>query len=382
MNIHERYMRAAIRLARKAEGMTSPNPIVGACVVRGGKIVGQGFHAMAGLPHAEVNALERAGVRAQGATLYVTLEPCDHFGRTPPCTNAIIKSGVKKVVIGMKDPCPVNDGRGIRKLKGHGIKTVVGVLEEEAMSINKPYIKYIKEGMPYVTVKVAESLDGKIATRTGDSRWITAPDARHRAHRLRSSVDAVMVGVTTVLRDDPRLVPYLIDRRPKTKDRRPRNTQYAIRNTKKLVRVIVDSSLRTPPRAKVLSYCRQSPLIIATTEGASGRKREALEGRGAEVLTVKSKRGRVDARRLLEKLAERGIMHILVEGGGTLIASLVEERLVDRFLFFIAPVIIGGKDAVTSVEGLGVGKVGESLSLKVLTVKRLARDILIETEAG
>ncbi|MBI4975025.1 MAG: bifunctional diaminohydroxyphosphoribosylaminopyrimidine deaminase/5-amino-6-(5-phosphoribosylamino)uracil reductase RibD, partial [Candidatus Omnitrophica bacterium] len=209
MTIDERYMRIAIDLAKKAEGKVSPNPIVGAVIVRNGLVIGRGYHKGPGLPHAEINALRRAGSRAKGASLYISLEPCDHFGRTPPCTAAIIKSGIKKVVVGMKDPNPINNGRGIQKLRKAGIKVIVGVLKEEERSINKPYIKFITNKVPYVTVKVAQSLDGKIATKTGDSRWITQEDSRRYVHQLRSSVDAVMVGVNTVIKDDPLLISRL-----------------------------------------------------------------------------------------------------------------------------------------------------------------------------
>ena len=356
-------MRIALKLATRAEGMTSPNPIVGACVVKAGKIVGKGFHEMAGLPHAEALALREAGPLAKGATLYVTLEPCDHFGRTPPCTMAIIKSGVRKVVIGMRDPNPLNNGRGIERLRRHGLTTIAGILEEEARSINRPDCKFSLEKMPYVTVKVAQSLDGKIATRTGDSRWISSNDSRRYVHKLRSKVDAVMVGVDTLLRDDPRLTA----RGPKGKDP---------------ARVIVDSNLRTPLNAKVFSCRARSPLIIAATGGAPVRKKTALEKRGAEVLIVKSREGRVDLRDLLRKLARREITHALVEGGGELIAGLVAEKLVDRFLFFVAPKIIGGRDAPTAVEGRGVAKVREALSVKNLKVQEFSNDLLIEAEAG
>ena len=346
----EKYMRIALGLARKAQGLTNPNPAVGAVIVRDGKIVGRGYHKRCGLPHAEINALTAAGSRAKGAALYVTLEPCDHFGRTPPCTDAIISSKIKRVVIGMKDPNPVNNGRGMKALNRAGIKMIAGVLEDEAKQLNKPFIKFMKTGIPYVTVKVAESIDGKIATKTGDSKWITDEDSRKYVHELRARVDAVMVGVNTVIKDDPLLLSN-------------------IAKWKQPVRVVVDSGLKTPGKARIFSGTDISPVYIATTKHAAKR---------ANVLTVKADRGKVDLKDLLKRLGKMGVIHVLVEGGGELIAGLVEKRLVDEFLFFIAPKIIGGKAAITPVEGSGIRKMGEALMLKDVKIRKFAKDILIE----
>ena len=356
--MHERYMRRAIELALRAEGQTSPNPLVGACVVKGGRIVGEGLHKMAGLPHAEVNALNAAGQKAKGASLYVTLEPCDHFGRTPPCTEAIIRSGIKEVIIAMRDPNPINNGRGIRRLKKSGIKTVQGVLEDKAKAMNRPYIKFITKGLPYVTLKLAESLDGKIATSRGDSKWITGEEARRRVQFLRGRVDAVMVGVNTIIKDDPRLTLRV--------------------GKKKLTRIILDSRLRTPLDARIFADSERSPIVIAAAEGANQNKARALEKRGALVLSVKSRRDKVDIVQLLKILAEMGMMHILVEGGGELAASLIENGLADHLLFFIAPKIIGGRDAVTSVEGDGVDLVSGAVRVKGIKLRRFGEDILVE----
>lgn len=325
----EKYMRIAIRLAKKAEGRTSPNPIVGAVIVKNNKIVGAGYHKKCGLPHAEINALLKAGKKTAGATMYVTLEPCDHYGRTPPCTDAIIRSGIKKVVVGMRDPNPVNNGRGIRKLRSNRIKVETGVLEKEAADINKPYIKFITTGLPYVTVKVAQSLDGKIATRTGSSKWISSEDSRRYVHDLRSKVDAVMVGANTVIKDDPSLLSR------SSKGRQP-------------VRIIVAAKTKIPKKAKIFLDLDRSPVVI-----------------------VKS---------MLEALSQEGVTNILVEGGGELIASLVEKKLVDRFLFFVAPKIIGGRDAKTAVEGLGISDIKEAIDFKNVTIKKFKKDILIEAE--
>ena len=363
MSTDERYMRLAIKLAKRAEGLTNPNPLVGAVIVKNNRIIGKGYHKKCGLPHAEVNALEKAGRHAKGAILYVTLEPCDHFGRTAPCTDAVIRSGVKTVMIAMKDPNPVNNGRGINKLNKHGIKTTTGILRKEAITLNRPYIKFITKKMPYITLKLAESLDGKIATRTGDSKWITQEDSRRYGHELRGKVDVVMVGVNTVIKDDPLLTSK-------------------IRNAKQPIRIILDDRLRTPLGAKIFTGLDKSPVIIATTRVASKNKVKLYTAEGAEVVMVKSKKGKVDLTELFKMLGKMNVMHILVEGGGQLAASIVEERLADHFLFFIAPKIIGGRNAITSVEGIGAKRVRDALILKNIRIKKFKKDILIEAEAN
>jgi len=342
MDTHEKYMRLAIALAKKAEGMTSPNPMVGAVIVSKRRIVGCGYHKRAGLPHAEINALRQAGAKAKGATLYVTLEPCDHFGRTPPCTDAVIKSDIRRVIIAMKDPNPINNGRGIRKLERHGIKTEVGILAEDAMAMNRPYIKFITKSLPFVTVKVAQSLDGKIATRTGDSKWISSDESRNYVHGLRRMADAVMVGANTVRRDDPLLLSRLF-------------------RGKQPVRVIVGGRSALPSGAKIFSDPNNAPVIVVRPSGSTFG-------------------GKVDLKKMLTALAKKSITNILVEGGGELIAGLVEEGLVDRFLVFIAPKIIGGRDAKTAVEGKGIEKMKDAFKLKNISVKRLKEDILIEAQ--
>ena len=357
MNRDEKYMRLALKLARRAEGLTNPNPTVGAVIVKNGKVVGRGYHKRCGLPHAEINALNDAGDKAKGAVLYVTLEPCDHFGRTPPCTDAIINSGIKRIVIGMKDPNPLNNGRGIKKMKRVGIKTSVGILESDATGLNRPFIKFSTTGLPYVTVKVAESLDGKIATRTGDSKWITGEDSRKYVHELRARVDAVMVGVNTVIKDDP----VLLSRIP---------------GTKQPARVIVDTDLKVPRKSKIFSTVDISPVYIATIKKELGT---GDRGPGC-VISIKADRGRVDLRALLKKLGGIGMIHVLVEGGGELVASLVENRLADEFLFFIAPKIIGGRDALTPVEGNGINRMDQALTFNSMKVRKFKKDILIEAE--
>jgi len=366
MNQHIIYMRIALALAKRAEGKTSPNPLVGALVVRNGRIVGKGYHKKAGTPHAERIALKQAIGKTKEATLYVTLEPCDHYGKTPPCTDAIIQSGIKKVVVGMRDPNPVNNGSGIRRLRNHGIQVEVGVLKEEALAINRPFIKMVTKKMPYVTVKVAQSLDGKIATVSGDSRWITNSRSRAKVHMLRSKVDAILVGVNTVIKDNPLLTVRL-----------PGKSAHA-----RPVRVILDTHLKTPLRSKVVLSASKAPIIIATTKDAASKKALPYLKKGVEIITVPEKRSRVDVKFLLKILAKRHIAHVLTEGGGEVIASLLNEGLVDRMQIFIAPKIIGGSKAPTSVEGGGVRKMSAALNMKTVDVRRIGEDIIIEGELG
>lgn len=356
----EYYMRLALKLALKAKGKTSPNPLVGALLVKAGKIIGQGFHAKAGLAHAEIVALDAAGSRAKGATLYVTLEPCAHTGRTPPCVNRIIASGIKEVVIGMVDPNPLNNGRGIALLKQNNIKVRVGFLEDKLKEINESFIKYITTRIPFVTAKVGQSLDGRIATRTGDSKWITSDKSRSYAHKLRENYDAIMVGVNTVMRDNPRL-----------------NTWFS---KKKLIKIVVDSTLSTPEDSNIFSEDAQ--VIIVTLPSRPGQETENRKSLGAKakILEVKEKSGQINLRDALKKLAQLQIANIIVEGGGTLIGSLFDEKLVDRILFFVSPKIIGGKDAVSSVMGVGAKRVDQAVKLSDLKVKRFDQEFLFEAK--
>ena len=355
---HEYYMNLAIKLALKAKGKTSPNPLVGALVVKNGRIIGKGFHAKAGLSHAEVVALDEAGDKAEGATLYVTLEPCCHFGRTPPCVARIIKSGVKKVIIGMIDPNPLNNGKGIEILRQNKIKVEVGILEDKLRLLNRTFIKYITEGLPFIMVKVAESLDGRIATRTGDSKWITSDKSRDLAHRIRGDFDAIMVGVNTVLRDNPKLDAWFSKKQP--------------------IKIIVDSQLSTPEKANIFSG--SSPVIIATLTTRPGQETEnrKILSQKAKILEIKEKGGQVNLKDLMKKLARLEITSILVEGGGTLIGSLFDEGLVDKIMFFVSPKIIGGKDAISSVMGQGISRVEKAVKLKDITLKRFGEDLLFE----
>ncbi|MCM8792090.1 MAG: bifunctional diaminohydroxyphosphoribosylaminopyrimidine deaminase/5-amino-6-(5-phosphoribosylamino)uracil reductase RibD [Candidatus Omnitrophica bacterium] len=354
---HLYFMKKAIKLALKAKGQTSPNPMVGALIVKGGRIIAEGYHKKAGLPHAEVVALEKAGSKAKGATLYVTLEPCVHFGRTPPCVYRIIESRIKRVVIGMIDPNPLNNGKGIAILERHGVKVEVGFLEEEIKKMNESFIKYITTRLPFVVVKVGQSLDGKIATFSGDSHWITSDFSRKFAHRLRADFDAIMVGVNTILRDNPHLNSPYIKKQPKI--------------------IVVDSHLSTPQDALIFN---NPQVILVTLPSQVGQETDnrRLLSKKATILEVKEKVGQVNLKDMLKKLASKGITSILVEGGGTLIGSLFDERLVDKVMFFISPKIIGGKNAIDSVMGRGVERVDRAFKLKNVTMKRLGEDFLIE----
>ena len=344
----ERYMRLALALARRGLGETSPNPVVGAVVVAGGRIVGRGYHRRAGGPHAEAAALRHAGPRARGATLYVTLEPCNHTGHTPPCCDAILDAGIARVVAAMKDPNPLTNGRGIRRLRRAGVRVTTGVLDAEARRLNAPFVKCMTARMPWVVAKIAQSLDGKIATTTGQSQWISSPQARRFAHQLRRDADAVVIGVNSVLTDDPLLTARDPDR--PARRRRP-------------VKIIVDSRLRTPLARRCFSSASPAPTIVATTVTAA-RKRAALARRGVTVLTLPPSGGRVPLAKLFRLLARRyELTSVLIEGGGELLAGALAERLVDRLVCITAPMVIGGKTAPSSVGGPGVPHLREAIRL-------------------
>ncbi|MDD5692207.1 MAG: bifunctional diaminohydroxyphosphoribosylaminopyrimidine deaminase/5-amino-6-(5-phosphoribosylamino)uracil reductase RibD [Candidatus Omnitrophica bacterium] len=356
----EYYMRLALKLALKAKGKTSPNPLVGALVVKNSRIIGRGFHAKAGLAHAEINALDEAGKKAKGAVLYVTLEPCAHTGRTAPCANRVIESGVKEVVVGMIDPNPLNNGKGIALLKQRNIEVRHGVLADESARINESFIKYIATRLPFVTVKVAESLDGRIATYIGDSKWITSDKSRAFAHKIRKDYDAIMVGVNTVLRDNPRLNAWFSGKQP--------------------VKIIMDSNLSTPENSNIFSGGGQ--VIIITLPSRPGQETENRKRllEKAKIIEVKERSGQINLRDALKRIARLQITNILVEGGGTLIGSLFDERLVDKVLFFISPKIIGGKDAISSVMGKGVRRVDQAIKLRGAKFRHFGEELLVEAE--
>jgi len=307
-------------------------------------------------------ALEEAGSKAKGAALYVTLEPCAHFGRTPPCVDTIIKSGVKNVIVGMVDPNPLNNGRGIAKMKEYGITVRTGFLEDKLKKLNEVFIKYITRKMPFVTVKIAQSLDGKIATKTGDSKWITSDKSRSYAHKMRADFDAIMIGVNTVLRDNPKLDAWFAKKHP--------------------IKIVTDSHLSTPENAGIFSG--NSPVIIATIPAVAGQETDNrnILSQKAKILEVKEKSGEVNLKDMMKKLGAMEITNIIVEGGGTLIGSLFDEGLVDRVMFFISPKIIGGKDSLSSVMGRGISRIDNAIKIKNVVLRHFGEDILVEGDVG
>ncbi|MBR2773532.1 MAG: bifunctional diaminohydroxyphosphoribosylaminopyrimidine deaminase/5-amino-6-(5-phosphoribosylamino)uracil reductase RibD [Selenomonadaceae bacterium] len=349
-------MREALRIARNAEGCTSPNPLVGAVIVKDGKIIAEGWHRQAGTPHAEIHALNMAGDLSRGATLYVTLEPCSHFGRTPPCTQAIINAGISRVVAAMSDPNPKVAGHGFELLRAAGIAVEVGLLEAEARRLNEVFLKWITRRLPFVTMKFACTLDGKIATVAGESQWISSEESRRFTHHLRDINDAILVGVGTVLADNPSLTTRLVE-------------------GKNPVRVIVDSNARTPLESKVVAD-KSARTIVAVTANAPPDKVRALKLRGVEVITAGNFE-RVDLTALMHALAEREITSVLVEGGGTIHFSMLRARLVDKVLAFIAPKLIGGSRALSAVGGEGFAKLSDAVELNDITTTTLGADILI-----
>lgn len=351
----EIFMREALRIAKNAEGRTSPNPLVGAVIVKDGKIVAEGWHRKSGTPHAEVHALNMAGELAKNSTMYVTLEPCSHFGRTPPCANKIVESGVKKVFVAMKDPNPKVAGRGIEILKSAGIEVEVGILEDEARKLNEVFLKYITKKIPFVTAKFACSLDGKISTVGGESQWISCEESRKFSHHLRDINDAIMVGVGTVLADNPSLTTRLD-------------------GGKNPVRIVVDSLARTPIDSKIVRD-GQAKTVLAVTKNAPREKISELKNFGVEIIETDGER--VDLNFLMSELAEREITSVLVEGGGTLHFSMLKENLVDKIFAFIAPKILGGKDALTAVEGAGFEKLSDAVKLKNFSAEKIGEDFLI-----
>lgn len=355
-------MKLVLALARKGEGYTSPNPMVGALIVKNGQIFGRGYHVHAGANHAEVCAIKNAGEKARHGTLYVNLEPCAHTNKkTPPCVPAIIKSGLSRVVIGMRDPNPLVNGKGMRTLEMANIQVVCGVMEKQAMELNRVYIKYITTKLPFITVKYAMSIDGKIATRTGDSKWISNDKSRGFVHRLRSISDAVLVGVNTVIKDNPRLTP----RHGGITGRMP-------------IRIILDSNARIPMKSRILNT-REAVTIVVVTEGAPKSNVEKLKQMGIEIICCKMNKNKVvDIHDLLVRLGKRGIASILVEGGSRVISSFIEEKAIDRIYAFIGPKIIGGKRALVPFWNKGVSKIKDAVSLKDIKVRRFENDIMIE----
>jgi diaminohydroxyphosphoribosylaminopyrimidine deaminase / 5-amino-6-(5-phosphoribosylamino)uracil reductase len=355
------YMKRALDLSLNGIGKTSPNPLVGAVIVKDGKIIGEGYHEYYGGPHAEVNAIKNATEDVEGATIYVTLEPCSHYGKTPPCAELLVNKKLSKVVISMIDPNPKVAGKGVEILKKNGIEVVIGILEKEARKVNEIFLKYIRDKKPFCILKTAMTIDGKIATKTGESMWITNEKSRSYVHELRNQVSGIMVGVNTIISDNPSLTTRLehggID----------------------ATRIIVDSSLRIPLKSKVLNINSPKNTIIATTKNADSKKIEKLKNiEGVEVVVAPMKEYRPNLKYLFDYLGQKCIDSVLVEGGSTLNFSVVKECLVDKVITFLAPKIIGGKDAKTSIGGDGFERLTDAVILHDIQISNFDEDIMIE----
>lgn len=360
------FMTQALRLAAKGRGTASPNPMVGAVVVKAGRIVGKGFHLRPGLPHAEILALRQAGGHAQGATLYVTLEPCCHRNkRTPPCVPALIRSGVRRVVVAMSDPNPSVKGRGLSALRKAGLSVTVGVARREAEELNKAYSHWITTMRPYVTLKAGMTLDGKIATAAGESKWITGTRARREAHRYRLQVDAVLVGVGTVLADDPSLTARVGPTLNDLASRQP-------------LRVVVDSRLRIPLKARILSRQQQAKTVVVTTAAGDASRKRALQQRGIEVLTLPSLGRKVSLPALMRELGRRGVTSVLLEGGGELNAAMLKAGLVQHVRLYLAPVVMGGDDARGVIGGKSPARLASALRLRRIAARSIGDDLVVE----
>ncbi len=355
------FMEMAYSLAEKAKGRTSPNPCVGAVVVKDGRIVGWGYHQEAGQPHAEIVALERAGLRARGATLYLTLEPCVHQGRTPPCVDRLLETGLKRVVVSAYDPNPLVHKKGVARLLQAGIKVETGLLSQLNLQLNESYIKYITSRIPFVTLKAALSLDGKMAASSGDSRWISCPESRYFVQNLRAENDAILVGINTVLKDDPELTVRLEET-----------------SGKKWHRVVLDTFLRFPPGARLLKDLRGGKVIIFAGAAVPEDRAARLKQKGAEIIQAPAFNGQLDLRVVLEELRRREIASVLVEGGAMVLTSFIQQKLADKVYFFISPRFIGGEKSPTPFEGPGAETVADSLELKKLRHFTIRNDIIIE----
>lgn len=359
MSNDQRWMNRALELARRGRGKVHPNPMVGAVLVKGNRLLAEGFHARYGESHAEVMALEHARNRTRGATLYVSLEPCAHWGKTPPCVQAVMGSGVSRVVAAMRDPFPLVAGKGFAALRKAGIKLTTGVLEAEARELNRAFITRVTQGRPYVTLKAAASLDGKIATSSGESRWITSPEARTYGHSLRVQADAIAVGSETIRRDNPELSAHGQGRNPG--------------------RIIFDSRLTLSANAKVFNS--KAPTWVVTTGKAPAARRRLLEQKGISVLSVGANRdGRVDVKGALVRLSKEGITHLLVEGGGSLHASFLEAGVVDEIYWFMAPTLIGGVNAKPAIGGHGVKRLSQAWGLENIRIEQVGKDFCFHAQ--
>ncbi|RLC19687.1 MAG: bifunctional diaminohydroxyphosphoribosylaminopyrimidine deaminase/5-amino-6-(5-phosphoribosylamino)uracil reductase RibD [Deltaproteobacteria bacterium] len=360
MRDHE-YMQEALTLAKTAKGFTSPNPCVGAVVVKKNRIVGKGFHKAAGLAHAEVEALDDAGIKARGATLYVTLEPCNHFGKTPPCTQKIINAGIKKVVVGCSDPNPDVCGEGLKYLKSEGLEVLSGVLENHAQILIEDFIWYVQNKTPFVTLKCASTLDGHTATSTGDSKWITNEKSRQFVHVIRHEVDAILIGSGTLHADDPSLTSRI--QGVKTKDP---------------ARIILDTHLSIKKDAKVLTQKSNAKTFIITGPKISKEKRILIESRGARIIQIPLKEQKLDLNKLMIKLGEMSILSLLIEGGSIVAGSALKQGIVNKVLFFLAPRFLGSSDGIPMFDGEGPKLIKDAFELKNMGVARFDNDVLIK----
>ena len=351
-------MERALELAKKGTGKVNPNPLVGAIIVKNGEIIGEGYHECYGEAHAERNAVKNANESVEDSTIYVTLEPCAHYGKTPPCVDLIIEKKFKKVVIGMLDPNELVAGKSIEKLEKNGVEVVVGVKEEECKKLNEIFIKYTTSKSPFVILKSGMSLDGKIATYSGKSKWITSKESREDAQNLRNRLNSIMVGVNTVITDDPELT-------------------CRINNDKKLIRIVVDTNLRIPLDSKVINN-KDKLTIIATTLNSNENKKQALRDLGIKVIEVSEKNNKVNLKELLRKLGQEGIDSVLIEGGGTLNFSALEENIVDKVIFYIAPKILGGENSKSCIAGIGFSELNQAVNLKDISYRKIGEDLVVE----
>ncbi len=355
------YMKMALSLAEKGRGFTSPNPMVGAVVVKNDKVVGKGWHEKAGLPHAEVNAINDAGSMAEGATIYVTLEPCNHHGRTPPCTEKILAAGIRRVVVALADPNPDVAGGGLARLNAEGLETVSGILEQDAAKQNEVFLKYIQTGLPFVILKNAVTLDGRTATRDGDSKWITGPKSRRFVHMLRHQVDAIMVGIGTVRADNPSLT-----------------TRLEGFEGKDPVRIILDTRLSISEDANLLQLDSNSGTVIVCGKFKPQDKKKRLIEKGAQVLETELQNGLIDLEALMPRLGKMGITSLLIEGGSHVSTSAMNAKIVDKVYFFYAPKILGGDDGVPVFQGKGPALMRQSVPIRDVSVRRFEDDVMIE----
>jgi diaminohydroxyphosphoribosylaminopyrimidine deaminase/5-amino-6-(5-phosphoribosylamino)uracil reductase len=357
---HEHFMRMALNLAIKGQGYTTPNPMVGAVIVKDGQVVGRGYHRAVGQAHAEVNAIDDAGKKAKGAWLYVNLEPCNHHGRTPPCTRKILDAGIRRVIVAMADP-HTKAGGGAAFLRQHGVDVQVGVCEKQAARLNEAFVKYVSTGRPFVILKCAATLDGRIATRTGDSKWITGEKARRYVHRLRHAVDAIMVGIGTVQADNPSLT-----------------TRLGPKKGVDPIRIVLDTHLSISPDAGILALNSDADTILIAGKQAAKAKRKHFQQKRVRIIQQPVKNGQIDLKSLMERLGAEGITSLLIEGGSRVLASALSSGIVDKALFFYAPKILGGDDGIPICRGPGPALMKDSIELKQIRVQRFAEDVMIE----